>query len=116
MKILYIEDSPDQIPTVERIAHYMGHELITALTGEHGMARFAEQPDLVLIDIHLPNFNGLDVVRQMRNKQHLMPIIAVTGDVWNYSEQHAIEAGCNGFLEKPYTVEAIRDLFSHYCV
>lgn len=116
MKILYIEDSPEPIRMVQRVALGMGHDLIIAVTGKHGMARFAEQPDLVLIDIHLPDINGLDLVRQMRNKQHRMPIIALTGDVWNYSEQQAIQAGCNGFLEKPCTIEVIRDLFSRYYV
>jgi len=114
MRILYIEDSPEHIRVVQRVATDMGHELVVAETGKDGMSQLANSPDLVLVDIHLPDVNGLDLVRQIRNAHHAMPIVAVTGDVWAYDEQQAIQAGCNGFVEKPCAIETLRELFSRF--
>ena len=114
MKILYVEDSPEHIRTIQRVASDMGYELVTAGTGKDGLALLVNPPDLILIDINLPDINGLDVVRQIRNAHYSMPIIALTGDVWSYSEQSAIQAGCNGFLEKPCGIETLRELFSRF--
>ncbi len=114
MKILYIEDSPEHIRTVQRVASDMGHKVVVAQTGSEGLAQLADPPDLLLIDINLPDANGLDLVRQIRNAHHVMPIVALTGDVWNYNEQQAIQAGCNGFLEKPCAIETLRELFSRF--
>jgi len=115
MKILYIEDSPEHIRTVQRVALDMGHELVTAGTGKDGLTFLANPPpDLILIDIHLPDINGLDLVRQIRRNHYLMPIIALTGDVWTYNEQISLQAGCNGFLAKPCGIETLREVFSQF--
>ncbi len=114
MKILYIEDSPEHLRTAQRVASDMGHELVTAETGKDGLAQLENLPDLILIDINLPDTNGLDLVRQIRNAHYSMPIVALTGDVWTYNEQQAIQAGCNGFVEKPCSIETLREIFSRF--
>lgn len=114
MKILYIEDSPEQIRMAQRVASDMGHELVIAETGQEGLRQFSDPPDLVLVDIHLPDMNGLDLVRQLRSAHHAMPIVALTGDVWTYNEQQALQAGCNGFVVKPCAIETLRNLFFRF--
>jgi len=114
MKILYVEDSPDQVAHLERIAHHLGHELVVATTGEQGYSLAQEQPDLVLLDINLPDTNGLDLARRLRAEHPIMPIVAITADVYLYDEVQALQAGCTAFISKPYSVETIKALFARF--
>lgn len=114
MKILYVEDSANHIATVQRIATFLKHELITATTGAQARERIKERPDLVLLDINLPDANGLDLARQWRTERYSMPIVAITADVYLYTEEQAVQAGCTVFIAKPYTVDTIKNLFNRY--
>ena len=115
MKILYVEDSPDQVSSVERIATYMGHNMIVATTGAEGRTLMqTERPDLVLLDLNLPDANGLDLARQWRAEQYTTPIIAITSDLIRYDEHQALQAGCTAFLAKPVSVDEMKALFNHY--
>lgn len=115
MKILYVEDSADDASSVQRIATYMGHVLIVAATGAEGRALMAaQQPDLVLLDINLPDANGLDLARRWREEGHTMPIIAITSDLISYSEDEARQAGCDAFLAKPVSVDDVKELFARF--
>ena len=114
MKILYVEDSPDEVSNFERIVTHFGHEVLIAVTGEQGYALIQSQPDLLVLDIHLPDMNGLDLARRLRAEHYTLPIVALTGDVFNYDEAQALQAGCNEFMAKPYTVEALTALLEQF--
>ena len=113
MKILYIEDSPEHIQTVQRIISYLKHELITAGTAQDGYTLLTRQhPDVILLDISLPDMNGLVLARQIRAAGFSIPIIAITANSIEYDEAQACEAGCNGFIVKPYTAEQLMALLA----
>ncbi|HMV26657.1 MAG TPA: response regulator, partial [bacterium] len=80
-KILYIEDDPVAMTYMTQLIQRMGHTIITATTGESGLAKaFAERPDLILIDLLLPGLDGFELTIKMGSSETLKhtPIIATT--------------------------------------
>ena len=112
--ILYIEDNPDNMTLVKRAIEAIGHQFVGITTGMDGLKKAAEiKPDLILLDINLPDINGYEVARRMRSSgvEHLLyvPIIAVTANTYSGEVEKALEAGCDVYLSKPIN---IRDLWT----
>jgi DNA-binding response OmpR family regulator len=100
---------------MQRIAAYMGHELLVAATGAEGRKLMqTEHPDLVLLDINLPDVNGLDLARQWRAEHYTTPIVAITSDLIRYTEAQVLQAGCTAFIAKPFATETMKDLFTRF--
>jgi predicted ATPase len=70
----------------------------------------------ILMDINLPDTDGLTLTQKLRAEHLTVPIVAVTGDVITYSRELALQAGCNDFIEKPFTVNTLEKLFCRYNV
>ena len=80
------------------------YELVEAVDGKEGLAKAtSEKPDLILLDIALPEMDGYEVTRHVRADDAIMdtPIIAVTAHAMAGDEEKAIEVGCNDYLSKP---------------
>jgi two-component system cell cycle response regulator DivK len=89
-----------------------GFEMIEAVTGPDGvLAAEAHQPDLILMDVQLPGFDGFEATRRIKANptlQHI-PIIAVTSYAMGGDEARAMAAGCNGYVSKPLRPTALLD-------
>jgi DNA-binding response OmpR family regulator len=112
-RILVVEDDPQCGELLKGWLESEGHEAILALTLEDGFVGIASEPlpDLVLLDIHLGNKNGLTLVHWARKQKHLahLPIAAVTG-LGSFKELKSIgEAGCNSCFTKPIDFRALRE-------
>ncbi len=114
MRILYVEDTEDYTKAVQRLAKHLGHQVILATNGTEGFARAQERPDLILLDINLPDIDGLSLTRRLRAANVTVPIIAVTADLMNYDRNQALQAGCSDFIEKPFSFETLEKIFSKY--
>lgn len=84
-----------------------GYEFLEAADGEEGLqvAR-TRQPNLILMDISLPVLDGFEATRRIKQDpalQHI-PVIAVTAHARPADEQRALDAGCDGYLSKPYSL------------
>ena len=102
MKILIIEDEPNNMMLMTIILKKYGHEPIEAVTGEEGIEKAAFRPDLILMDIRLPGIDGLETTQNRKmGTMPDVPIIAVTAHAMA-DELESIKAGCNGCLEKPF--------------
>ncbi|MEA3397224.1 MAG: response regulator [Chloroflexota bacterium] len=109
-KILYIEDNADNRLLVRRILMAEDYEILEAGDGTAGIALAEkEQPNLILMDMNLPEINGYDLTRQLRKIPGLqsIPIIAMTANVMHGDREKALEAGCNGYIPKPIDVDAL---------
>lgn len=111
--VLYIEDNPDNRTLVKRVIESLGYRFIGVPCGLEGLKKAQElNPDLVLLDINLPDIDGCDVARQMRSGEsaHLqnVPILAITANSLTRDAQNAMAAGCDAYLAKPIN---IRDLW-----
>ena len=103
-KILLIEDNKENRYLITFILEKKGYEVITAEKGHTGYEMaLTEKPDLILMDIQLPDINGLEVTKKIRASKAdgVLPIIAITSYAMVGDREKALEAGCNGYIEKP---------------
>lgn len=105
-RILVIEDQEDNRQIVRDLVTASGYELVEATTGEEGLESAArERPDLILMDIQLPVLDGYEATRRIKSDpalQHI-PIIAVTSFALSGDEVKTREAGCDGYVAKPFS-------------
>ena len=106
-KILYIEDDYASRQLVQRVLHSQGYTVFLADDGLEGItvAR-AKEPQLILMDINLPNMDGREITTRLRGLPNFssVPIVALTANNSPGSRKLALAAGCTGFLTKPIDV------------
>ena len=102
--VLVVEDEPRNQALVRATFAGTDIELAFAATVVEGRVVLASRrPDLVLLDLRLPDEPGVVLAREMRSDPELarVPILAVTASVLEADRRAALDAGCNGFVEKP---------------
>jgi len=103
-RILVIEDDETNMYLIGFILRKNGYEVIEARTGEEGVElAIREKPDLVLMDIQLPDIDGLEATKRIRESEAdgKIPIIALTSYAMTGDREKALAAGCTGYIEKP---------------
>lgn len=106
--ILYIEDNLDNRKLISRLLTAFGFEVYTAVSGHDGLAYVeSNTPDLILMDLSMPEMDGYTVASEMRTLPHLdpVPIIALTANVMKGDRERSLEAGCDGYIQKPISVD-----------
>jgi two-component system cell cycle response regulator DivK len=108
--ILVIEDQEDNRRIMRDLLTSANYRIIEAVTGEEGV-RSAEtnRPDLILMDIQLPDFDGYEATRRIKAIPALSstPIIAVTSYALSGDDIKAFEAGCDAYVSKPFSPRAL---------
>jgi two-component system, cell cycle response regulator DivK len=110
-KVLYVEDNPDNMQLVQRVIVALDHQFLWAADGLSGIRMAeAESPDLILLDINLPDIDGYEVARRLRaNRNHLyIPIIAITANALKGDADQALAAGCTVYMSKPVNIRELR--------
>jgi two-component system, cell cycle response regulator DivK len=105
-RILVIEDNEDNRQIIRDLLIGVGYQLIEAVDGVEGVAMAqSHRPDLILMDIQLPELDGYEATRQIRTVPELaqVPIIAVTSYALSGDEAKARDAGCNAYVAKPFS-------------
>jgi DNA-binding response OmpR family regulator len=108
---LIVEDHPEQADLVARILRMRNYAPLLAETGESGLRLAREQiPDVMLLDLMLPDINGFDVCRRLRTDPatRLIPVVMLTALNDVQHRVHGFRVGANAYVTKPYGVE---DLF-----
>ena len=110
--VLYIEDNPDNRMLVKRVIQSMGCDCYEAGSGLEGLEKVKEQkPDVVLLDINLPDISGYEVARRMRSSgdPHMVyvPIIAITANALKGDSEKVLEAGCDVYMTKPINIREL---------
>ena len=103
-KILIIEDNEQNLYLETFILQKNGHEIVQARNGEKGISLALETaPDLILLDIQLPEMDGYTVAERIRKNPEIgnIPIIAVTSYAMTGDRERILEAGCTSYIEKP---------------
>src|SRR5262249_49589503 len=94
------------------VLEYAGYDVRAARTAEGGITLAgSEPPDLVLMDLQLPGIDGMEALRRLRESPRTadIPVVAVTAQPSKQDRERALEAGCNGYIEKPISVRAFPD-------
>ena len=103
-QVLIIEDNPDNLGLISLALERAGYRISFAVTGADGV-RLAQElaPDLILVDINLPDFDGYEVTRRIRRLDPAgkVPIVAITSNAMTGDREKCIGAGCNAYFEKP---------------
>ena len=117
MKILYIEDNPSNRLLVKRVLLVEGYDVLEAADGMAGLdLAQRERPDLILMDMNLPDVDGYDLTRRIRALPELsgIPVVAMTANVMHGDRERTLEAGCVGYIPKPIDVDALPDQVAHF--
>ena len=104
--ILIIEDQEDNRRIMRDLLTSAGYKVIEAVTGEAGvMSAETHCPDLILMDIQLPDFDGYEATRRIKANPALsaIPVIAVTSYALSGDDVKAYEAGCDAYVSKPFS-------------
>jgi two-component system cell cycle response regulator DivK len=108
-RILLIEDNPQNRYLTRFLLEQRGHEVFHAETGPQGLESAARlRPDLILLDIQLPGMDGHAVARALKTDAQLksIPIVAVTSYAMIGDREKCLEAGAEGYIEKPINPES----------
>jgi len=110
--ILYVEDNPDNRQLVQRALQARGYQFFAAATGLEGVQMATDlRPDVILLDINLPDIDGYEVARRLRksNVKHLLyvPIVAITANALRGDAEKALEAGCDVYIAKPINIREL---------
>ena len=108
-QILIVDDVADNLFLAQFILENQGYKVITAENGKAALAQIETtsiKPDLIILDLMMPEMNGYEIIDYLRNHQSLssIPIILMTANS-NVSRQEAKNAGANGIVYKPFNLE-----------
>lgn len=117
MRILYVEDNFENKLFVRRVIESMGHEMLEAESGLDSLVVATEKrPDLVLMDINIPGMDGLETTVKFKQNPCLanIPVIALTANAMKGDKERCLEAGCDGYMQKPVGVSDLRQEIQRY--
>ena len=122
-RILVVEDNKLDMRLLKDILEGSGYETLQAADGLEAIdLAFASLPDLIVMDIQLPEISGLEVSRRLRgdDRSRRIPIVAVTAFAMGWHEREALDSGCDAYISKPIsvlgflnTVESFLSRFPH---
>ena len=110
--ILHVEDNFDNRLLVRRLLNASGYKLSKprTLRGRWNVLKTL-RPDLILMDINMPDIDGYTLTSQIKSFPHLLtvPVIAITANVMKGDRERTLQAGCDGYIEKPIDVDRFVD-------
>ncbi len=115
--VLVVDDNEDNLSLLAFLVEQMDCTLLTAPNGQTALDLVANhQPSLVLLDMMLPDLDGLEVLARIRQRPATarIPVIAVTAMARTQDRDRILSAGCNEYVTKPYNVDEIEALMRRY--
>jgi two-component system, cell cycle response regulator DivK len=110
--ILIVEDNEKNLKLVRDVLQFEGYDVMEARSAEEGVPLATERPpDLVLMDVQLPGMDGVEALRRLRriSATASIPVVAVTAFAMKDDRARLLDAGFNGYLEKPISARALGD-------
>ena len=108
--ILYVEDNPDNRLLVKRILLAEDYSLLEAIDGKDALNVLkTARPDLILMDINMPDMDGYTLTAKIKSLPGFerVPILAVTANVMRGDKEKTLEAGCDGYIQKPLDIDQL---------
>ena len=108
--ILYVEDNSDNRMLIRRVLKAEGYTVHEASSADAALDMLqAMRPDLILMDINMPDMDGYTLTAHIRALPHLglVPIVAVTANVMRGDRERSLEAGCDGYIQKPIDIDTL---------
>jgi twitching motility two-component system response regulator PilH len=118
-RILIVDDSPSQLMGMKRIVEKLGHEAITAEDGAAGVeSAKATLPDLILMDVVMPNLNGFQATRAISKEPTTaqIPVVLVTTKDQETDKVWGMRQGAKAYITKPFTENQLVDIINSLLV
>jgi len=116
-RILIVDDSPSQLMGICRIVEKLGHQALTAEDGAAGVeAAKRELPDLILMDVVMPNLNGFQATRAITREpttQHI-PVVLVTTKDQETDRMWGMRQGAKAYITKPFSEDDLASVISEF--
>ena len=115
--ILYIEDNIDNRTLIRRILTAEGYDLREAGNAGEALETLSlMRPDLILMDINMPDVDGYTLTTQIRGMSGFesVPIVALTANVMRGDRERSLEAGCDGYIQKPIDIDSLPQQIERY--
>ncbi len=117
LRILYIEDYADNRMLIRRVLMAEGYEVLEAANAQEALKlAMSAPPDLILMDINLPEVDGYTLTARFRSTPLLahIPVVALTANVMKGDRERVLEAGCDGYIQKPVDIDQLPWQISKY--
>jgi DNA-binding NtrC family response regulator len=112
-RILVIDDENSILDLLQTVLTRRGHEVITALTGQRGLARFKEdRPRLTILDLKLPDTGGIQVLKEIKSFDPEASVVILTGAATEELEVQAKRLGAADFLQKGFSLHALGEVLN----
>jgi len=108
--ILYVEDNMDNRNLIRRVLNSEGYDMTEADTAAAALEKIKTvRPDLILMDINMPDMDGYALTAEIRRAPGFasIPIVAVTANVMRGDRERSLEAGCDGYIQKPIDIDIL---------
>jgi len=108
--ILYVEDNPDNRTLVRRILLSEDYKLVEATNAHEALDTLkSTKPDLILMDINMPDMDGYTLTAKIKAMPGFerIPILALTANVMRGDREKTLEAGCDGYIQKPIDIDQL---------
>jgi two-component system cell cycle response regulator DivK len=116
--VLIVEDNARNLELVQDILELHGFRTLTATSGSDGVTLARRYlPDLVLMDVQLPDFDGVEVLRRLRadDETRSISVLALTAFAMTGDRHRFLDAGFDGYLPKPIDVRILADVVRQHC-
>jgi two-component system cell cycle response regulator DivK len=115
--ILYVEDNIDNRTLVRRILMVEGYNLLEAVNATEALEILEDtKPDLILMDINMPDMDGYSLTAKIKGMPGFdsIPIVALTANVMRGDRERSLEAGCDGYIQKPIDIDTIAEQIERF--
>ena len=115
--VLHVEDNVDNRILVRRLLMSEKYQVLEAGNAREALHLLeSHTPDLILMDINMPDIDGYALTTDLKNREELkeVPIVAITANVMRGDREKVYQSGCNGYIEKPIDVDHFLDQIALY--
>ena len=117
--ILYVEDNADNRMLIRRVLMAEGYAVVEAGGARDALQKIqGMRPDLILMDVNMPDTDGYSLTAEIKARPGFasVPIIAVTANVMRGDRERSLEAGCDGYIQKPIDIDILTSQIERFLV
>lgn len=117
--ILYVEDNPDNRNLIRRVLGAEGYSVVDAINAEQAIEKLeGNNIDLILMDINMPDIDGYTLTTRIKAIKQFskIPIVAVTANVMRGDREKSLEAGCDGYIQKPIDIDTLAQQIERFII
>lgn len=113
--VLYVDDNKEMIELVNIVLANSGYRIISLANGRETLDYCAnENPDLVLMDLKMPDMNGFETTQKLRERGYSNPIVVFTASETDEDRERAMAAGCNGYVVKDLEMRGLEGVIDSF--